>query len=256
MNFFKHSKFHYRILGWPGLKGHWAARFRGQPGEVEIHQPGWAHPCWVRIPSSDVLTFYQVVSKQEYAFDVNRAPEVIIDAGANIGLATLTFANRFPEATIIALEPEASNFALLQKNTAAYPNVTPVQAALWHEDGELKLLTAGGGHWGFRTREAEDAATKALHPVRAVSVPTLMTEHGLEKIDLFKVDIEGAEKQVFADTSAWLPKVDSLIAELHERTTPGCTRSFYGGTSGFEHEWLLGENVYLSRGGCLAPPKV
>ena len=79
-----------------------------------------------------------------------------------------------------------------------------------------------------------------------------MKEQGIDHIDLLKIDIEGAEREIFRDPSSWIGKVDALIVELHERMKPGCNRSFYGGATGLDHEWSQGENVYLTRSGsCL-----
>jgi hypothetical protein len=86
-----------------------------------------------------------------------------------------------------------------------------------------------------------------------MTVDTIMREHGIDHIDVLKVDIEGAEREVFRDPSSWIDKVDTLIVELHERLKLGCNRSFYNGTNGFDDEWVQGENVYLTRsGGCVA----
>ena len=47
-------------------------------------------------------------------------------------------------------------------------------------------------------------------------------------------------------------KVDALIVELHERVKPGCERSFYNATKGFDDVWMQGKNVYVTRSeGCL-----
>jgi hypothetical protein len=91
-----------------------------------------------------------------------------------------------------------------------------------------------------------------LHEVRGMTVDTIMKEEGIEHIDILKIDIEGAEREVFGDTSSWIGKVDALIIELHDRMKPGCSRSFYEGSKGFDNKWLRGENVYLTRrGSCL-----
>jgi hypothetical protein len=82
-----------------------------------------------------------------------------------------------------------------------------------------------------------------------------MNDYNLTSIDILKIDIEGAEKEVFEDSSLWIDKVDSLIVELHERMKPGCNRTFYCGSNGFVDEWKNGENVYLSRGNYLLKPK-
>ena len=55
------------------------------------------------------------------------------------------------------------------------------------------------------------------HAVAAITRDRLMRDQGIDHIDILKVDIEGAEKEVFADTSAWIDRVGSIIVELHER---------------------------------------
>jgi hypothetical protein len=75
-----------------------------------------------------------------------------------------------------------------------------------------------------------------------------MRDHQLESIDILKIDIEGAEKEVFADSTAWLGRVRAIIIELHDRLKPGCSRSFYNGSNGFDHEQYRGESVFLWRG--------
>ena len=60
--------------------------------------------------------------------------------------------------------------------------------------------------------------------------------------NLAGADLSGADLQ-----QTWIDSVDSIIVELHERMKPGCNRSFYVGSNGFDHEWSQGENVYLSR---------
>lgn len=93
----------------------------------------------------------------------------------------------------------------------------------------------------------------SCHVVEGMTVDKFMADYRLSRIDILKVDIEGAEREVFNDTSAWIGRVNSVIIELHERMKVGCNRSFYRGSEGSDHEWLQGENVYLSRGDYLRP---
>jgi FkbM family methyltransferase len=202
----------------------------------------------LRIPSSDLHVFEQVFMREEYDFATIRAPEVIIDAGANIGLASIYFASRFPACRIIALEPESENFRMLERNAAHYPNIVPVHGALWHEEGTIDLVDPGLGAWGFMTDGASgDVRGERKHSVAAYTVESLMRTHGLDRIDLLKVDIEGAEREVFSHAQGWIERVDALIVELHERMKSGCVRSFYNATNDFDAEWLQGENVFLAR---------
>ena len=109
------------------------------------------HPLWLRVPSSDVRTCKKIFVDQEYDFLMDPPPVAIIDAGANIGLASIYFASKYPAARVIAIEPEQSNFELLQKNVAPYSNIIPLQAALWNTNEEINLIDPGLGKWGFMT---------------------------------------------------------------------------------------------------------
>jgi FkbM family methyltransferase len=242
--------YYRRVVGLRSLVLLARARSSKRPYLLEMRRPDVAFPFSLRVPSFDVVVFEHIFLRQEYRFDVTTPPSTIVDAGANIGLSSIYFANRFPQARIVAIEPEERNFELLERNTRPYPNVVAVHGALWHEDTSIALVDPGAGEWGFMTETrgaTGERAGEILQTVRGVTVDIVMREHGLEHIDIMKMDIEGAEREVFSDASSWLGKVDALIVELHERLKPGCNRSFYQGTRGFDDEWLDGENVYLTR---------
>ncbi len=208
------------------------------------------YPLQLRVPSSDVETYRQIFIHNEYDFLAEAEPHVILDAGANVGLASIYFANKYPDAKIYSVEPERSNFELLKKNVSSYPNIFPMQAALWHKNEEINVVDPGLGKWGFMTKvknPMENLPDVTCHTVPALTIEKIMVDHALPRIDILKIDIEGAEKEVFADTSAWIGKVGAIIVELHEYMKSGCNRSFYCGSNGFDVEWQQGENVYLSR---------
>lgn len=244
-------KLYFRIVGFSGLLKAIRAKATNSTLFHTVVRPDCKYPFWLRIPTSDIPTYKQVFINKEYDFFVTKQPMVIVDAGANIGLASIYFANKFPDAKIIAIEPEASNFEVLKKNVAQYPNIVPVHAALWDKNETINLIDPGLGKWGFMTvgnESPESEIGKNCHVVPAMTVKKIMQDNDLKKIDILKIDIEGAEKEVFRDTSSWIESVDSIIVELHERMKEGCNRSFYCGSNGFDNEWHQGENVYLSRG--------
>lgn len=213
-------------------------------------------PIYLRIPSSDILTYWQVFVDNEYKVNVNREPKVIIDAGANIGLASIYFSNLFPSSTIIALEPEQSNFEILQKNIAPYKNIIAVQAALWNENKKINLVDPGLGNSGFMTESNTDGQNTfgaQIHQIAGMTVNRIMEEYQLDYIDLFKIDIEGAEHEVFLSSADWIQNVGSMIVELHERMKPGCNQSFNDAVKDFDGKWTQGENIFVTRNnGCLA----
>lgn len=207
------------------------------------------YPFHMRVPSSDFPTFQQIFINQEYDFSVIREPKLIFDAGANIGLAAIYFANKYPNSQIIAIEPDKDNFALLQMNVASYANIIPLYAALWYKNDIIDLIDPGLGKWGYMTLELSNSDKKQQikNQVQGLTVNTIMQKYSVEHIDIMKIDIEGAEKEVFSNSYLWLDKVDAIIIELHERMKSGTNRSFYNGSNGFDYEWQKGENIYLSR---------
>jgi len=237
--------------GLPGLFCFFKATITKSIKLFRINSDKFEFPLNIRIPSTDALIYRQVFIKQEYTFNVKYTPKVIVDAGAYIGLASIFFANKFPEAKIISIEPEKGNFELLKQNSEYYDNIIPIQAAIWDKNGEINLIDPGYGHWGFKTEEDDALKKKSgkyCYKVKSITVDKIMKDYKLDKIDILKIDIEGAEKEVFCNTTSWISKVDTLIIELHEHIKPGCNESFYNGSKGFNNSWKKGENIFLSRG--------
>ncbi len=201
-----------------------ANRLFGRPTEFAAYPPGIQQPVHIRINTSDEYVFHHVLAAREYAFDLPFYPKTIIDAGANIGTTAIYFAHKYPEAKIIAIEPEATNFAMLVRNVRPYSQITPVHAALWNRDGEISVgapdpASGADGKWGCVTHTGAGS-----DKVRAVTMDTLMREMRIPAIDLAKIDIEGAEQEVFQDTH-WLTGLRCLMIELHDQFRPGCTEA-------------------------------
>lgn len=241
-------KGYYRLFGPKGVFLTAKSRLLGIPIEVQVDAPGMSHPVHLRLRTTDVSLFSEIVLHSEYAWQFSKTPRTIVDVGANIGLSPAYFANRFPQATVLAVEPVASNFEMLLKNTAAYSNVVPVQAALWKENADLDLVDPGLGAWGFQTiahKNNQPVAKRKLVP--GMTLDKLMADHGIDYIDILKIDIEGAEKEVFENCASWVDKVGVIIIELHDRFREGCSRQFYLATPDFPVEWHRGELTVLAK---------
>jgi len=214
--------------------------------EIRINFPGIRTPISLRLKTSDLATFKDIFVKGQYDFKTPESPKVIIDAGANIGLTSLVFANRFPGAKIIAIEPEQSNYDVLEKNIAPYPNVVAVQAAVWNKNGMVNIVDPGLGNWGFQVGNGNEDGPRNIMQCPGVTIDRIMQDHGVDYIDILKMDIEGGEKEVFEDAAGWIDKVGLLTVELHDRLKEGCSQSLYGATGNFRERWEQGENVYFS----------
>lgn len=190
-----------------------------------VHLPGYASPIYFRPGTADLTTFREIFLREEYKLDLPASlhPKIIIDAGANIGFTSIFLAHRYPGANIYSLEPEPSNFKLLHKNTEGYPNIKPIHAAVWPQDGILEITDRGFGLRGFMVEEAKGKGTG----VSAVSIDSLIRQYAIQNIDILKMDIEGSEKEVFEGNTNWLAFTTCLVIEVHDRLKPGCSEAVF-----------------------------
>src|ERR1017187_162770 len=102
MSIFQGLKGYYNTLGIRGVLAISAYRLAGRPKEITVKPTGIRHPVHIRVRTTDLSVFNDVLVREEYAFDLPCSPKTIVDAGANIGMASLFYAHRYPEARIIA----------------------------------------------------------------------------------------------------------------------------------------------------------
>lgn len=213
-------------------------------GVVRIAIPQSATKIAIRVNTSDIQTFKQMFFANDSNYDIamDITPKVIVDGGANVGHASIYFANKYPDAQIIAVEPEASNVAILRENTALYPNIKVLQAGIWHKRTFLKIRNLENEKWAFQVEESESHEDS----MEAITIADIIELSSTGFIDILKLDIEGAEKEVFSGRQDWLDKVGILIIELHDRFKPGCSQAFYSAVSPFKFKkFHRGENIIL-----------
>ena len=180
---------------------------------LDLRHEGYDMAISLRPHDGDISILYEIFDRQSYRFPSALLPpasvKTIFDFGANIGFASLYFAAHYPQAIIYSVEPNPDNFALLVSNTAKEPRIRPVQACITPTpQAQVFIGTTGrGSHYQMNT--AGRGAS-----VRGMSVEELCQEQAIDRIDLLKIDIEGAEQQIFADAS-FLPRAGVVIAELH-----------------------------------------
>ena len=247
-NFMQGLQGHYSLFGAQGVFLVAKAKLLRRSLEVKIAVDGVSHPIHLRLRTTDVSTFIEIIINREYDWDPPNAPRIIVDAGANIGLSSIFYANKHPEARIIAIEPERWNFEMLTKNTKSYPNILAVQGALWKENKTLNISDPGHGQWGFQTKdEPEPCKSETGTRVRGMTLDKLMEECGIDYIDVLKIDIEGSEKEVFENSARWIDRVGMIAVELHDRFKSGCSSSVYSATKDFEASSPGGETIFFAR---------
>jgi FkbM family methyltransferase len=196
---------------------------------VELRLPGYPYPFYARWPGSDLHIRETVLVRGEYRELTKmidpREPVTFLDIGANIGAASVFFLQTFTNATVIAVEPDAGNAALCERNLAPFGSRAIVrQAALWPRNSPLvfERETLGTGtEAGVRVLESSSESMD----VQGIDVPTLLAESGVTAADrariVLKLDAEGSEKEIFRENTEWLRHVCCIAVELHDYL-PGC----------------------------------
>ncbi len=205
----------------------------GAPGKARIFVPELGRAVTLRMPTQDRAIFRQIYVHREYDFALPVAPTHILDGGANIGLASLYFAARYPEARILAVEPVASNLAVLRQNTADAPTVEVIAGALWSEPTTLEIADPHAPSSAFQMRAAPgEAAAAPETAVPAYTVGDLLASMPSDARIFVKLDIEGAEREVFGGDASWMDRITALAVELHDRFAPGCTEALEKAAAG------------------------
>jgi len=181
---------------------------------VNVRWEGRRMVAPVRLRSDDLICLVQVVMEPEYSWPGGE-PETILDAGANCGYAAVAMARRYPAARVAVVEPEPENLRALRRTLALNRvEATVIGAALTAGEGpvELQLSAVSGAHSvvpGFRS------GGPGVCTVEGRPVAGILAELGWERISLLKIDVEGAEKELFRENCEWLSRVDAIVGELH-----------------------------------------
>lgn len=171
---------------------------------------------------------------------------VVVDVGANIGMFTLRAALHSPGARIIAVEPVAELAAAVALNAELHElDVTVERTALGRAEGETSftfyprnsvmsgrhadpdedldvlrgyLLTGEEARSGAPLeRLINDRMSATTRHVPVTTLTALAHAHGLDRVDLLKIDVEKAEAEVLdgIDATLW-PRVDRIVLEVHD----------------------------------------
>jgi FkbM family methyltransferase len=218
--------------------------WRGKKDIISFNYPEeFVQPIYLRSKATDLSVFMDVIYGGAYDFPFKVPPSTIVDCGANIGLTSVFFKNKFPSAKVIAIEPEKRNFEILSKNLHHYPDVILCNNAIWSRTTKLKIEDNGKGNWAFVVKEVDDNETGTIE---AISLKDVMEQNHLAVIDILKIDIEGSEKELFeSDCDYWLSRTKVIMIELHDRMKPGASKSFFKALCKYNFDTVVkGQNLF------------
>lgn len=183
---------------------------------------GVSTKSFIRKKTSDSDAFRGVILWEEYnsLLDLHENDiRFIIDAGANIGFTSLYLNRYFQNATIIAIEPDDGNFEFLERNIRInnIQKIFPIKRALWTNNNSLEISNsfADGREWSKQVKEAPNMSKEKL---KGITLNQIVEKFDFPSIDILKIDIEGAEIELFKDQlffEVLKEKVKCLIIEVH-----------------------------------------
>ncbi|MEO6722079.1 MAG: FkbM family methyltransferase [Ferruginibacter sp.] len=174
------------------------------------------------IRREDFVSLDEILDGDEYAI-INRLPQdknhIAFDLGANIGLFSLYFLNRFPLAKVISVEASTNTYEILQKTIQHQrnPNWTGMNKAVYNELTTIYFTNSGSS---TARKILDNNSHSSAEKCETITINDLINLAGsndtINSCITIKMDIEGAEEKVVLQNNGWLEKVDFLIIELHE----------------------------------------
>lgn len=219
-----------------GIRLWFSLLIQSNAASLVLRVPGMAAPIHLR--QRDLPIFWQILVMQENDFQslpqaarmatiykrilAEGKRPLIVDCGGHIGMSSVWFASRFPEAIIYCVEPDQTNFNLLQQNTKAYSNVTLLRGGVWNRSCHLEISNPLSGSASFQLREVlNPTPAQESSLLRAYTIEEVVRKEEASRLFLVKIDIEGAEAQVFQESVKWLEDTTMVIIELHDWLLPG-----------------------------------
>jgi FkbM family methyltransferase len=203
----------------------------GRYWRVKVKAPGFRKTVLLRRGASDMATFERVCLMNELnlrrltthwngilALYARIEKPLIVDLGANIGLASLYFAKNWPKARIIAVEPDERNFRLLKANIEGMSNIKPIEGAVASENGAVQIANPHDEAWALRTERVNSIGPNSI---RAYSMRTLMGFAPEAQPFIAKINIEGFESELFSRDTEWIKSFPIIIVGLHDWMLPG-----------------------------------
>jgi FkbM family methyltransferase len=157
----------------------------------------------------------EIFIDKEYFFTVDAEMPIIIDCGSNIGISIIYFKNLYPKAKILAFEADPYVFKILNKNiTENNLDVTLNNCALCNSNEPVSFYMCNGP-WNLKGSILKQRGGTNKVDVEGRKLSSYISKY--KRIDLIKIDIEGAEIEVINDLYAhnMLGIANNYIIEFH-----------------------------------------
>lgn len=165
----------------------------------------------ITLRMQDLSMIYEVWMEQNYKLHSGvNSPQVILDIGAHIGMTSLYYWSMFGDSVhYFCLEGSDNNYQLLIKNTQHISKISCINAVVTCDGRDVLFNQSLPGH--LQKIHLEKGITHISKTIDEIIRP-----HDISSIDICKVDIEGAEKEIIQSHPHTLQMVKQLYIELHK----------------------------------------
>jgi FkbM family methyltransferase len=165
--------------------------------------------------STFVEGFHRTNHLSKYNF--SKSDIVIFDLGSNIGSTLVDFSSSFPGAKIFGFEMDYENYTLAKYNIRNYSNIKIINCAVWNRDEIVRYNKSTRFDGFYASNVTLTNAKDDFVMIQGITLDSLLKNYNIDFIDYLKMDIEGAEKQIFfSEKLNWLEKIGFLNIELHD----------------------------------------
>lgn len=188
------------------------------PIEIEVRESASA-PLLCRPGTLDAITLWETFHHKYHLPDEDLNCETcVVSLGANVGYTSANMGRLYPRARIVAVEMDADNYALCQKNLAQMGDRCSVlHAAVWTEEGEVQYRRDADVNSFAIDTDGSDGGE--LVTVPTITLNRLFDQESIETVDYLVMDIEGAESHIFNADLSWTERVNALCVEIHPPAT-------------------------------------
>lgn len=179
-----------------------ASEFLYPKGQARVVQRKVAGSWLLLLANEDVGRQIAVLGSFERADSMAlasliRRNDICVDVGANVGYYTMLMARHAPDGSVTAFDPLSRNYGLVLASTAlnGYPNVKVICSAVGDRDGTVEFVEAVDGAYSSLFDTGRVSASRRIQvPICALDSHWRST--GRDRIDVVKIDVEGAERLV------------------------------------------------------------
>lgn len=212
--------FNVKLLQWKSLFNYYFALLVGKK-YVWVSVKGLKRSFLIRVKNRVDRNVLEYVFFRKYhlppeEFNMpNNA--VIVDLGSNIGCTLIDYHLRYPTATIFGYEMHPENYSIARQNCQQYETVSLFNYAVWTQKGSVAFDTANLTD-AFAINNQLERGENVLH-IPSLAIADIFEDNHISVVDYLKMDIEGAEIEIFNSNTDWLKKVHAMNIEFHNINT-------------------------------------